>query len=175
MTWPMREEASAGYVSAASMTYQTFQVQEQLKVRSIFQGTNRFVDVSEDDVYHQAESAITELLQFVTDAANQLKVKQAAACLADIQPLVDDQLYHEMLGALVETISLFMVNSVLAMEDITEVESQRIESLIKRVESLQKLFRNDNLQMSSVATFAPHWLKMCYTTELLVSERGELC
>lgn len=79
-----------------------------------------------------------------------------------------------MLGAIVETLAVLIVDSVLAMEDITEVESQRIESLIKRVESLQKLFRNDTLQMSSVATFAPHWLKMCYTTELLVSEMSVL-
>lgn len=70
-----------------------------------------------------------------------------------------------------ETVSVLAVDSVLAMEDITEVESQRIESLMKGLESMQRLFRNDNLQLSSVATFAPHWLKMCYTTELLVSDR----
>lgn len=166
----MRNKAAAGYVAAASVTYQIYQVQEQRKIRSMFQGTNHFVDLSEDNVYHQAESTVTELLLFVTDAANQLKVGSALARNADQQPLVDDHTYHEMVGALVETISVLVVDSVLAMDDITEVESQRIESLIKKLESLRKLFRNDNLQMSSVATFAPHWLKMCYTSELLVSE-----
>ncbi|EJT48955.1 hypothetical protein A1Q1_01944 [Trichosporon asahii var. asahii CBS 2479] len=155
VAWPAREEAAAGYVAAASIAYKTYQVQEQLKLQSIFAETNHFADLSEDQEYQRAESAVAELLHLCTDG----------------QPLVDDHLYHELVGALVETVSVLAVDSVLAMEDITEVESQRIESLMKGLESMQRLFRNDNLQLSSVATFAPHWLKMCYTTELLVSDR----
>lgn len=177
VTWPKRAEAAAGYVSAATMTYQAFQVQEQLRIRDIFRGTNFFVDLGEDNVYQQAEAAAAELVQCVSHVASQLKVREPPRCVrfADVKPLVNDQGYHEMLGAFVETVSVLVINSVLAMEDITEVESQRIESLIQKVEVLQKLFRNDTLHMSSVATYAPHWLKMCYTTEILVSdsERGD--
>lgn len=79
----MRAETAAGYVSAASMTYQMYQLQEQLRVRAIFQGTNNFVDISEDQVYQQAESAVDELIQFVIDTAHQLKVGEASKDVAD--------------------------------------------------------------------------------------------
>lgn len=79
VAWPAREEAAAGYVAAASIAYKTYQVQEQLKLQSIFAETNHFADLSEDQEYQRAESAVAELLQFVNDAANQLEVRYPTA------------------------------------------------------------------------------------------------
>lgn len=169
--WPMRAEAAAGYVSAANVAYQSFQLHEQRRIEVIFLGTNLFVDLSEDHIYQQAESAVAEVIHAVTDTAAQLRVRglfSRLCCFANMQQLADDRLYHDILGAVVNGISVLAINAVLAIEDITEVESQRIESLTRELETLQKLFRSDTLQMSSVATYAPQWLKMCYLTEVLV-------
>jgi centromere/kinetochore protein ZW10 len=60
------------------------------------------------------------------------------------------------------------MGSVLALEDITELESQRIGDLLSSVETLDNLFQHDHAHVSTVAAYVPHWIKFGYLNELLV-------
>lgn len=74
-----------------------------------------------------------------------------------------------MLGKLVESAASSVLDSVLALEDITELESQRIGSMLNHIETLGQLFQPDPAHVSTAAAFVPHWIKFGYLNELLVS------
>lgn len=78
--------------------------------------------------------------------------------------------YHPALGKVVESAILSLLNRVLALEDITEVESERLAAMISEVETLDHLFSAPGGGLTTAPTFVPHWLKLCYTHQLLVSQ-----
>lgn len=86
-----------------------------------------------------------------------------------IQTYVDANVYQTVLGKLVQTTVAFILHSVLSLEDITEVESQRIGSTLAHVEELGELFQQDPANVSTAAAFVPHWIKFGYLIEILVS------
>lgn len=78
-------------------------------------------------------------------------------------------MYHNVIGKLVETTVTSILHSVLSLEDITEIESQRIGSTLARVEGLGQLFQPDPALVSTAAAFVPHWIKFGYLIKILVS------
>jgi centromere/kinetochore protein ZW10 len=66
------------------------------------------------------------------------------------------------------------MGSVLALEDITELESQRIGDLLSSVETLDNLFQHDHAHVSTVAAYVPHWIKFGYLNELLRAKLVEI-
>jgi centromere/kinetochore protein ZW10 len=72
------------------------------------------------------------------------------------------------MGQLVESVVTRLLDEIVALDDITEVESERISSMLGDVELLETLFISANgSSVSSIAVHVPHWLKMCYIKEIL--------
>lgn len=76
------------------------------------------------------------------------------------------------LGKIVEYTVVQLVSDITALDDITEVESDRLASMMTQVEALDDLFKEGASSSSSVAAHVPHWLKFCYITEILVRNEG---
>lgn len=76
--------------------------------------------------------------------------------------------YYDALGSIVETALSRMLGDVLALEDITEVESHRLCELCHILNALEYLFVEDPEQPSFVVSYVPSWLKFSYLSELLV-------
>lgn len=68
-----------------------------------------------------------------------------------------------------ESTVVSILDHVLALEDITELESQRIGSILSHIEPLEHLFQHDPAHVSTAAAFIPHWIKFGYLNEILVS------
>lgn len=61
-----------------------------------------------------------------------------------------------------------ILGDILALEDITEVESHRLSELCHILNALEGLFVEDPEQPSFVVSHVPSWLKFSYLSELLV-------
>jgi centromere/kinetochore protein ZW10 len=156
---------------AASDLWRNVCVEEQfVGLASVLDGARHFVDMSHDSFYHQAEDSVrTAVSQLETTAAD-TKVGGLAPLIADPYQsvLVNDQ-YFILLGSLVESVVTRLLDDIVALDDITEVESERISSILSLVETLDHLFQSPLGDVSTIAAHVPHWLKFCYLKEILVS------
>ena len=69
---------------------------------------------------------------------------------------------------MVDTTLVYLLDAILALPDITEVESHRLSELCRFANSLESLFMDDPDQTSLVVAHVPSWLKFSYLSELLV-------
>ena len=83
--------------------------------------------------------------------------------------------YYDALGALVESAVARVLGDVLALEDITEVESHRLSELCHILNALEGLFVEDPDQPSFIVSYVPSWLKYSYLSELLVRPCSPSC
>ncbi|KLT43176.1 hypothetical protein CC85DRAFT_311819 [Cutaneotrichosporon oleaginosum] len=127
------------------------------------------VSMATDAVMDLTATALKELM----DISN---IREAPFCITSplTQTYVNIEVYHTVLGKLVEATVSSILLSVLALEDITELESQRIGDLLSLVETLSNLFQNDQAHVSTVAAFVPHWIKFGYLNELLHAKLIEI-
>lgn len=84
------------------------------------------------------------------------------------QPVVGPQRFSIAVGSVINSATGILLDKVLGLEDITELESERLGGLLSHVETLDQLFVSPG-GMSNIATYVPHWFKFCYTNQLLVS------
>ncbi|KAL1408911.1 hypothetical protein Q8F55_005725 [Vanrija albida] len=124
-------------------------------VSALLKVVNRLVDTADETVFANAQVAIQQLVEFVENLAKQT------------ESVVEAPRYFQFLGLVIEEVCNTFLDDVLAMDDITEVESTRIGLLLGRIESLEQLFKSNTDDVSSIPTFVPHWLKLCYVNELL--------
>jgi len=80
--------------------------------------------------------------------------------------------YLAVIGYLLDEAVLRITSDILDLRDITEVESERINDLLKPIRGLEDVFTVQEGQPSNIVAHVPHWLKFCYVSELLVSGRG---
>jgi centromere/kinetochore protein ZW10 len=76
--------------------------------------------------------------------------------------------YLSVLGHLVDFAVERISSDILALQDITESESNRLNDLVKLLQPLEAVFVTEQGQPSSIVAQVPHWLKFCYISELLV-------
>ena len=93
--------------------------------------------------------------------------------------------YYAALGSLADAALSRVLDGILALDDITEVESHRLSELCKILNALEGLFVEDATQVNSssihmlnvlmqfcqpsfVVAYVPSWLKYSYLSELLV-------
>lgn len=92
-----------------------------------------------------------------------------------LQPVLPRSTHTEILGELASTLIARMTDQILALEDITEVESNRLTELLKAVQTLEGLFVGVSADVeqddtaSGGAQNVKGWLKFCYVSEILVS------
>ncbi|KAI9440570.1 hypothetical protein H4582DRAFT_1937820 [Lactarius indigo] len=75
--------------------------------------------------------------------------------------------YFDALGSLVNFSLMRILGDILALPDITEVESHRLSELCRILHALEGLFIEDPEQPSFVVACVPAWLKFSYLSELL--------
>src|ERR1700742_5232745 len=94
--------------------------------------------------------------------------------------------YYNSIGAVTDAILLQMVDEIVDLDDITEVESEKLAEMCKKMEPVQNLFvcsRGEvrctcyfwlfstqlvSLLQSHVGTYAQSWFRFSYLKELLV-------
>ncbi|RSH89597.1 hypothetical protein EHS25_002148 [Saitozyma podzolica] len=77
--------------------------------------------------------------------------------------------YLSVMGHLVDFAVERISSDILALQDITESESNRLNDLVKLLQPLEAVFVTEQGQPSSIVAQVPHWLKFCYISELLVA------
>ncbi|EGG12207.1 uncharacterized protein MELLADRAFT_70705 [Melampsora larici-populina 98AG31] len=81
--------------------------------------------------------------------------------------------YAQSMGSLVESILERILKEIEAQPDISEIESQRLNTLCKSLHGLSKLF-GDDPQETSFAKYVPSWFKFCFLSELLEASMADI-
>ncbi|KAI0831808.1 hypothetical protein BC628DRAFT_1349864 [Trametes gibbosa] len=135
---------------------------EERKIEELLDTAKAFIDTTHQERYDECESAVNAVLQRVRRVAPQWK-----AVLAKSK-------YYDALGAVVETAVCRVLGDVLALEDITEVESHRLSELCHILNALEGLFVEDPDHPSFVVSYVPSWLKFSYLSELLEASIADI-
>ncbi|KAI0642247.1 hypothetical protein C8Q79DRAFT_917367 [Trametes meyenii] len=135
---------------------------EERLIEEALDRARRFIDTTHQERYDECESAVNDVFQRIRRVAPQWE-----AVLAKSK-------YYEALGAIVETALSRVLSEVLSLEDITEVESQRLSELCRILNALEWLFVEDQEQPSFVASYVPSWLKFSYLSELLEASIADI-
>ncbi|CDO69756.1 hypothetical protein BN946_scf184766.g1 [Trametes cinnabarina] len=135
---------------------------EERLIDKLLDGARGFIDTTHQERYDECESAINEVLQRIRRVVPEWK-----AVLAKSR-------YYDALGALVETAISRVLGDILALEDITEVESHRLSELCRILNALEGLFVEDPEQPSFVVSYVPSWLKFSYLSELLEASIADI-
>lgn len=107
-------------------------------------------------------------------SACQRSLKQVEFVLKQLQyawkSVLTKSSYLSAMGALVDAVLRKVLMYIEAIEDISEVESEKLASLIKTLGQLEFLFREEGQkedEQSVVALYVPSWFKASYLTEIL--------
>ncbi|BEI86138.1 hypothetical protein CcaverHIS002_0604250 [Cutaneotrichosporon cavernicola] len=160
--WVDRTDCARRFSTASVITLETFVAGQSAVLSGLLDHAKGFADTTNPSSFMQVEHAVLQVVTFFKNIATQLAT------------YVDGEVYHTVLGKLVESSVTGILSSVLALEDITELESLRIGSLLSSVEALGNLFQRDHANVSTVAAFVPNWIKFGYLNELLRAKLVEI-
>ncbi|KAI0352169.1 hypothetical protein OH77DRAFT_1523623 [Trametes cingulata] len=135
---------------------------EERLIEELLEGARGFIDTTHQERYDECENAVNEVLRRIRRVAPQWK-----AVLAKSK-------YYDALGAIVETAVSRVLGDILALEDITEIESHRLSELCRILNALEGLFVEDPDQPSFVVSYVPSWLKFSYLSELLEASIADM-
>ncbi|OSD04787.1 hypothetical protein PYCCODRAFT_1433123 [Trametes coccinea BRFM310] len=156
------EEALESLQVLAESWFEDAIAREERLIEELLDGARGFIDTTHQERYDECEDAVNEALQRIRRVAPQWK-----AVLAKSK-------YYEALGALVETAVSRVLGDILALEDITEVESHRLSELCRILHALEGLFIEDPDQPSFIVSYVPSWLKFSYLSELLEASIADI-
>ncbi|KAI9062498.1 hypothetical protein FKP32DRAFT_1666937 [Trametes sanguinea] len=156
------EEALGSLKLLADSWFEDSIAREERVIEESLDRARGFIDTTHQERYDECEDSVNEALQRIRRVAPQWK-----AVLAKSK-------YYEALGALVETAVSRVLGDVLALEDITEVESHRLSELCRILHALEGLFVEDPDQPSFVVSYVPSWLKFSYLSELLEASIADI-
>lgn len=105
--------------------------------------------------FAQAERAVKQVLHVIRSLA------------ATWQPLMTRTAFLAAMGRLIDDVLTRLLEYVEDLEDISEVESEKLATLCKMFGPLEELFVDGASQQTSVALFVPSWFKASYLSEVL--------
>lgn len=129
---------------------------------SVLDNTEAFVGTAEQERFDECEEAVSQVLQDVRKFARQVK------------PVLPKTKYYQAIGAVVNAALSRILQDVLALPDITEVESHKLNELCRILNALEGLFVEDPNHPSFVVAFVPQWLKFSYLSELLEASIADI-
>ncbi|KAI0738508.1 hypothetical protein C8Q80DRAFT_1205833 [Daedaleopsis nitida] len=135
---------------------------EERLIDELLDNARGFIDTTQQDRYDECESAVNDVLQRIRRVAPQWKA------------VLTKSRYYDALGSLVETALSRILADILALEDITEVESQRLCELCHILNALEGQFVEDPGQPSFVVSYVPSWLKFSYLSDLLEASIADI-
>ncbi|KAJ7334235.1 hypothetical protein DFH08DRAFT_302683 [Mycena albidolilacea] len=119
----------------------------------ISQGAGGFTFTGDQDRYDECETAVSRVVQDIKRLAQQWK------------GILNKSKYYTAIGMVTEAALSRVLEDILALPDITEVESHRLSELCRMLHALEALFIED--QEPFVVAYVPSWLKFSYLSELL--------
>ncbi|KAH9967245.1 Centromere/kinetochore Zw10-domain-containing protein [Russula dissimulans] len=140
---------------------QSIEIQQNF-VAEALKGADSFVGTAEQEQYDVCEEAVMGVLSHVRKVARQWKA------------ILNKSKYLDALGSLVNFCLTCVMDDVLALPDITEVESHRLSELCRILHALEGLFIDDPEQPSFVVGCVPVWLKFSYLSELLEASLADI-
>jgi hypothetical protein len=118
----------------------------------IMSGARGFRDISDDTYFVRIETSVQTVFRGLTDLAHKWKVESYTYLdfilshpRQAILPLTN---YYNAVGTVTDTILLQMVDEIADLDDITEVESERLAQMCKQMEPIQRLFIDADGQVS---------------------------
>ncbi|KAI0317156.1 hypothetical protein OF83DRAFT_1263778 [Amylostereum chailletii] len=121
-----------------------------------------FVGTGDQERFDECEAAVMRVVTQVRDIARRWKA------------VLSKTKYFTAVGAVVDAALVQMLDDVLAISDITEVESHRLSELCRILNALEGLFLDDPEQPSLVVAYVPSWLKFSYLSELLEASLADV-
>ncbi|KAH9040476.1 Centromere/kinetochore Zw10-domain-containing protein [Lactarius pseudohatsudake] len=135
---------------------------QQDSVASHLKRAEGFVGTADQERFDECEEAVMSILSQVRKVA-----KHWAGVLGKTK-------YFDALGSLVNFSLMRILGDILALPDITEVESHRLSELCRILHALEGLFIDDPEQPSFVVACVPAWLKFSYLSELLEASMTDI-
>ncbi|KDQ19560.1 hypothetical protein BOTBODRAFT_126442 [Botryobasidium botryosum FD-172 SS1] len=124
-------------------------------VHTILGTAEGFVDTGVDERYAKCQSAMEQLFRHIMGVAQDLKETLTWSA------------YCKAVGNIVEEALGRVITDVLALPDITAVESHSLSHLCKILNPLESLFTPARATTTMVFAHVPSWLKYSYLQELL--------
>ncbi|KAI0940945.1 hypothetical protein AcV7_003180 [Taiwanofungus camphoratus] len=121
-----------------------------------------FVDTTDQDRFDECEGAVNEVLRRIRYLAQQWK------------PVLNKSRYYIATGSMVDAALSRILRDILALPDITEVESHRLNELCHILNALEGLFVETSFQPTFVVSYVPSWLKFSYLSELLEASIADI-
>lgn len=146
-----------------------------------------FTTISTDAGLQKAERAISSVVHSIDTLSRVLRVSRNLTEMveADRKVVLPTTIYMIVLGYLLDEAVTRIVSDITDLQDITEIESNRLNEVLEPIRTLEEIFIVEPGQVrsvchsslgmdtkqkpSSIVAHVPHWLKFCYISELLVS------
>ncbi|KAJ7066520.1 hypothetical protein C8F01DRAFT_1123579 [Mycena amicta] len=122
---------------------------------TIAKGAEGFTFLADEDRYDECEAAIGRVVQ---------EIKRLASRWKDV---LNKSKYYTAVGMVTDAALARFLEDVLALPDITEVESHRLHELFRMLSALEALFIEDENQQPFTVAYVPLWLKFSYLSELM--------
>ncbi|ORY30834.1 hypothetical protein BCR39DRAFT_528539 [Naematelia encephala] len=153
--WPQADDVARRLLAAGEHAFEMQLVAQRDGLLELLDETAGFVEMSDERRYRICEKSIEQVAHNLESLAKVFKLVLPIGTSLDV------------LGYLLDTVVSKVSSDLLALEDITEIESNRLNDLIKLLMPLESIFLIDPTQPSTVVAQVPHWLKLCYISELL--------
>ncbi|KAI9458096.1 Centromere/kinetochore Zw10-domain-containing protein [Russula earlei] len=140
---------------------QSIEIQRNL-VAETLKRAEGFAGTAEQEHYDVCEEAVMGVLSQVRKVARQWKA------------VLSKSKYFDALGSVVNFCLKCIMDDILALPDITEVESHRLSELCRILHALEGLFIDDPERPSIVVGCVPAWLKFSYLSELLEASLADI-
>ncbi|ORX34895.1 hypothetical protein BD324DRAFT_682822 [Kockovaella imperatae] len=178
------------YNDAGHLAKRVAALQEQYPMWSDVEGDASPVEIAkrldalavhafESQLALQKQALMEELAEArLDDVAREIGMKNAERSLQGVAHKIDtlsrvlkvvlpETTYLLVLGYLLDETIQKISGDILALQDITEVESTRLSELLRVIYPLEEIFVLNPGQPSAIVAQVPHWLKFCYISELL--------
>ncbi|KAF9815102.1 hypothetical protein IEO21_04799 [Rhodonia placenta] len=131
-------------------------------INEILAEADGFVETMDQDRFDRCENAVNKVLQRIRRVAQQWKA------------VLNKSKFYDAIGSLVDSALSRILADVLALPDITEAESHRLNELCHILNALEGLFVENAEQPSFVVAYVPSWLKFSYLSELLEASIADI-
>ncbi|KZT07285.1 uncharacterized protein LAESUDRAFT_651560 [Laetiporus sulphureus 93-53] len=131
-------------------------------MNEILDEAGNFVETTDQERFDECENAVTRALQRVRQLAQQWK------------PVLNKSKYYDAVGLVLDAALSRILSDILALPDITEVESHRLSELCRILNATEGLFVEDPEQPSFIVAYVPSWLKYSYLSELLEASIADI-
>ncbi|KAF7309900.1 Dsl1-C domain-containing protein [Mycena indigotica] len=122
---------------------------------TIAKGAEGFTFLADQDRYDDCEAAIGRAVQEIKRLSQRWK------------GILTKTKYYTAVGLVTDAALSRLLEDVLALPDITEVESHRLHEIFRMLSGLEALFIEDANQQPFAADYVPSWFKFSYLTELM--------